>query len=59
MHVNPYGSLVCLICPNSMARGWIEADTRAHVLARANTPLDGTNTNDKNIARHRTLARMP
>ena len=29
----------------------------AHVLVRAHAPLDDTYTNDKNVARHRALAR--
>ena len=57
LHVSPYGGLVCSVYPNRKARGWIEANARAHVLARAHAPLDGTYTNDKNIARHRALAR--
>ena len=40
-----------------MACGWMEADARAHVLAKACAPLDDTYTNDKNVARHRALAR--
>ena len=43
--------------PNRMARGWIKADVREHVLARAHAALDGTYTNDKNVAYHHTLAR--
>ena len=55
-HASPYGGLVCPVCPNREACGWYEANARAHVLARAHAPLDGTYTNDKNIARHRALA---
>ena len=36
--VSPYGGLVCPICSNHKAHGWIEADARAHVLARAHAP---------------------
>jgi len=56
-HVSLYGGMVCPICSNRKARGWSKADARAHVLARAHTPLDGTYTNDKNVARHCALAR--
>ena len=38
LRISPYGSLVCFICPNCKARGWIKADARAHVLARAHAP---------------------
>jgi len=38
LHVSPYGGLVCPICPNHKAYGWIEADARAHVLVRAHAP---------------------
>ena len=57
LHVSPYGGLVCPVCPNRKACGWIKANARAQVLARAHAPLDGTYTNDKNVAHHRTLAR--
>jgi hypothetical protein len=57
LHVSQYGDLVCPICPNHKAHGWIEADARAHVLARAHAPQDGTYTNDKNVALHHVLAR--
>ena len=57
LHVSPCGDLVCLVYPNHKAHGWIEADPRAHVLARAHTPLGGTYTNDKSIAYHRALAK--
>ena len=36
--IGPYGSLVCFICPNRKARGWLEADARAHVLVRTHAP---------------------
>jgi hypothetical protein len=39
LHVIPYGGLVCPVCPNHKAHGWIEADARAHVLERAHAPL--------------------
>ena len=35
LHVSPYDSLVCPVCPNHKACGWSEADARAHGLARA------------------------
>ena len=38
LRISPYGILVCLICPNLKACGWIEADAKAHVLARAHAP---------------------
>jgi hypothetical protein len=57
LRVSPFAGLVCPVCPNRKACGWIEADARAHMLARAHAPLDGTYTNDKNIARHRALVR--
>ena len=57
LRISPYGDLVCPICPNCKAHGWSEADARVHVLARAHAPLDGSSTNDKNVARHRSLAR--
>ena len=57
LRVNVYGGLVCPIYPNRKACGWIKADARMHVLARAHAPLDGTYTNNKNIARHHALAR--
>jgi len=57
LHVSTYGGLVCPVCPNHKACGWSEANARAHVLARAHAPLDGSSTNDKNVARHRSLAR--
>ena len=38
LRVSPYGGLVCLVCPNHKAHGWIMADARAHVLARAHAP---------------------
>ena len=38
LRVSPYGGLVCPICSNHKAHGWIEADARAHVLARAHAP---------------------
>ena len=57
LRVNPYDGLVCPICPNHKARGWSEDDARVIVLVRAHAPLEGTYTNDKNIARHRALAR--
>ena len=57
LRIGPYGCLVCPVCPNRKARGWIKADARAHVLARAHAPLDGTYTNDRNVACHHALAR--
>jgi hypothetical protein len=57
LRVSSYGGLVCLVCPNRKACGWIKANARAQVLARAHAPLDGTYTNDKNIARHHALAK--
>ena len=36
--VSPYGALVCPVYPNHKARGWIEADARVLVLARAHAP---------------------
>jgi hypothetical protein len=57
LRVSPYGNLVCPVCPKRKAHGWIEANARAHVLARAHAPLDITYTNDKNVARHPALAR--
>ena len=38
LHVSQYGSLVCLVCPNRKAHGWIKANARAHMLARAHAP---------------------
>jgi len=38
LHISPYGGLVCPVCPNRMAHGWLEADARAHMLARAHAP---------------------
>jgi hypothetical protein len=38
LRVSSYGSLVCPACPNRKAHGWIKADARAHVLARAHAP---------------------
>jgi hypothetical protein len=38
LRISPYGGLVCPICHNHKARGWIKADARAHVLARAHAP---------------------
>ena len=55
--ISLYDGLVCPVYTNLKAHGWIEADTRAHVLVRAHAPLDGTYTNDKNVARHCALAR--
>ena len=57
LHVNLYGGLVYPVCPNHMAHGWIRAHARAHVLTREHAPLDGTYTNDKNVAHHCALAR--
>ena len=57
LRVSPYGGLVCPVCPNRKAHGWSEADARAHVLVRAHATLDGTYTNDKNVAHHHALAR--
>ena len=57
MHASPFGGLVCPVCPNRKACGWSEANTRVHVLVRAHAPLDGTYTNDKNVAYHRALPR--
>jgi hypothetical protein len=38
LRVSPFGGLVCPICTNRKARGWIKADARAHVLVRAHSP---------------------
>ena len=38
LRVSPYGGLVCPVCPNCKAHGWIEADARVHVLVRAHAP---------------------
>ena len=38
LRVSPYGGLVCPVCPNRKAHGWIEADARVYVLARAHAP---------------------
>jgi hypothetical protein len=38
MRVSLYGSLVCPVCPNRMAHGWLEVDARAYMLAKAHVP---------------------
>jgi len=38
LRISPYGGLVCPICPNRKARGWIEAKARAHVLVGHTPP---------------------
>jgi hypothetical protein len=48
---------MCPVCPKRKARGWNRLFTRQHVLAKAKEHLDGTYTNDKNVAHHRALAR--
>jgi hypothetical protein len=57
IRANLFGGLVWPVCPNHMPRGWNKADTKAHVLTKAHGLRGSYYTKDKNIARHRALAR--